>query len=311
MDPEELKDKKGAEEVAAVIPEEVNAGTPASDTPVVPAEEVAAETPPEVAAETPPETAAETPPEEVVAEPTASDNFRNRIKSAYPDDEFADDEAYFQKASEQLDNLEQYRNNNMEANKALMEIFNAEPAIAELLKDMIEGASFREALARHFSPDELVPAEGDPDREGWKKNAEARSKMLADNELANKKKAENDEFTAKEIADFAKDNKIDPDKAEEVLGRIGEILDEAYSGRISRNLLNVIYKGFNSEEDIKNAAEAARIAGRNEKIVAEKDKKPKGDGQPILGSTGKTETPVKKRSWMDNLVDNEKKKQIL
>lgn len=243
--------------------------------------------------------------------PKFSDKFRERIKGAYPEDDFSDDEAYFQKASEQLDNLEQYKNNNLEANKALMEIFNAEPAVAEVLKDMIEGASFREAIARHFSPEELMPIEGDPDREGWKKNAEARAERLAENEKINQTRAENNDFTAKEIRDFAKDNNLDPEKATSVLDQIGSVLDEAYSGRISRNLLNVIYKGFNHDENVRTAAETARIAGRNEKIMTEKETKPKGDGLPMLGNANVGETPVKKASWVDNLVNNEKKKQIL
>lgn len=289
MDPEKLKD------------------TQVKDIPVVSTE-------PEVTQEATPEPVAETAAVPAAAEAvpvTASDAFRNRIKSAYPDDEFADDETYFQKASEQLDDLEQYRNNNMEANKALMEIFNAEPAVAELLKDMIEGASFREGVARNFSIEELTPAEGDPDREGWKKNSEARTKRLNDNELANKTRAENDEFSSKEIKEFATETGLEPDKAAEFLSKVGEALDEVYAGKISKSFLTSMWKALNHEDDVKNAAETARIAGRNEKIVTEKETKPKGDGMPILGSTTPAEPQTKKRSWMDNLVDNEKRKQIL
>lgn len=272
------------------------------------AEALPEETAPVVADE--PVADATAPPGET-AEPKPSEAFRNRIKSAYPEDDFSDDEAFFGKASEQLDNLEQYRNNNMEANKALMEIFNAEPTVAEVLKDMIEGASFREAISRHFSADELTPVEGDPDREGWKRNSETRTKRLADNELANKTKQENDEFSAKEIADFAKENDLDPDRAQEFLNKVGEALDEVYSGKISKGFLSSMWKALNHENDVKNAAETARIAGRNEKIVAKKEEKPKGDGLPALGNANNGDQPQKKPSWIDNLANSEKKKQIL
>jgi hypothetical protein len=251
-----------------------------------------------------PETAAGTPPK-------PSEAFRNRIKSAHPDQDFSDDETYFQKASEQLDNLEQYKNNNMEANKALMEIFDAEPAIAEVLKDMVQGASFREALSRHFSPDELTPQEGDPDMEGWKKNADARSKKLADNELANKTRAENEEFTTQEIKKFAEKNNISPDKAEEELSKIGEVLDEAYSGRISSNLLQTIYQGIKHDSDVETAMSTGQIAGRNEKIVAQKQEKPMGDGLPVIKGNDKAAEITKKKDWVTDLIDSEKKRQIL
>ncbi len=243
--------------------------------------------------------------------PKASEAFRGRIKSAYPDIPDDDDEAFYQKASEQLDNLEQYRNNNIEANKLLMEVFNAEPVIVDVLEDVGKGASFREAIARHFSPEELAPMEGDPDYEGWTKNAEARSKRLADNELANKTRAENEEFTMKEIKAFAKANGISNDKAEEELEKIGAVMEEIFSGRITAATLQTIYNGVNHENDVKTAEDMGAIKGRNEKIEVKKELKAKGDGLPVLGNAKDAEAPVKKASWMDSLVDNEKKKQIL
>ena len=182
--------------------------------------------------------------------PKVSDAFRGRIKGAYPDEEFADDEAFYSKAMEQLDNLEQYRNSNIEANKLLMEVFNAEPVIIQVLEDVGKGASFREAISRYFSPEELTPMEGDPDYEGWTKNAEARSKRLADNEIANKTRAENSEFTMKEIQAFAKENNIPNDQAEEVLTRIGEVLDEIYTGKITKTFLNSMLRAFNYDNDV-------------------------------------------------------------
>lgn len=243
--------------------------------------------------------------------PKASEAFRGRIKSAYPDIPDDDDEAFYQKASEQLDNLEQYRNNNIEANKLLMEVFNAEPVIVDVLEDVGKGASFREAIARHFSPEELTPIEGDPDYEGWTKNAEARAKRLADNELANKTRAENEEFTMKEIKAFAKANGISNDKAEEELEKIGAVMEEIFSGRITAATLQTIYNGVNHENDVKTAEDMGAIKGRNEKIEVKKELKAKGDGLPVLGNAKDVEAPVKKASFFDNLADNEKRKKIL
>jgi len=243
--------------------------------------------------------------------PKYSDTFKNRIKSAYPDEEFADDETFYQKASEQLDNLEAYRNNNMEINKSLMAIFTAEPAVAEVLKDMIEGASFPEAVARHFSPEELTPKEGDPDREGWARNSEARVKRMEANELSKKTRKENDEFTMKEIQDFAKENDLTPDKANEILTKIGEVLDEIYTGKISKSFFNSMYKAFNYDTDVATAEDTGKIAGRNEQIVTKKEEKPSGDGLPVIANSNKTDTPAKAKSWIDTMIDTEKKKQIL
>ena len=272
---------------------------------VVPGDEAIAEMPATAESEAP---EAEAPMEEM---PKASEAFRGRIKSAYPDLPEDDDEAFYQKASEQLDNLEQYRNNNIEANKLLMEVFNAEPVIVEVLEDVGKGASFREAIARHFSPEELNPIEGDPDYEGWTKNAEARAKRLTDNEIANKTRAENNEFTMKEIKAFAEKNGISNDKAEEELEKIGAVLEEVFSGRISASILQTIYNGVNHENDVKTAEDTGVIKGRNEKIEVKKEPKMKGDGLPILGNSKDADVPVKKASWIDGIAENEKRKKIL
>lgn len=289
---EDIKDK-----VEDVLPEDTTA--PVAETTPAPADVIPADTP----AETP------SPVDEAI--PKASDAFRGRIKSKYPDQEFADDEAFFQKASEELDNLEQYRNNNMDANKALMEIFDAEPVVAEVLKDMVKGASFREAIARHFSPDELMPGEGDPDEEGWKRNAEARSRKLADNEIMNRTRSENDEFSVRSIQEFAQETGLDEGKAEEFLTAVGEALDEVYSGKISKSFLTSMWKALNHENDVKNAEAAGKIAGKNEKINTIKETKPSGDGLPNLGGGGAPPREPAKKDWVSNLIDSEKKKQIL
>jgi hypothetical protein len=251
-------------------------------------------------------------PPETAPGPKPSEAFRNRIKGAYPDQDFSDDEAFFQKASEELDNLSEYRHQNIEANKMLMSIFEAEPEIPEVLKDMAQGASFREAIARHFSPEELTPQEGEPDMEGWAKNASAREKKLAERDLREKQKAENTEISTKSIQEFAKETNLDEAQAEEFLNKVGEALDEVYDGKISKSFLQSMYRALNYEKDLETAKSTGQIAGRNEKIETKKQPKPAGDGLPVL--SGNDIPPAqegKKKDWVSNLIDNEKKKQIL
>lgn len=253
-----------------------------------------------------PEAAAEAP------KPKYSDSFRERIKLAYPDEEIADDEMFYQKASEQIDNLEMYRNKNMEANKALMEIFDAEPAVAEVLKDMIKGASFQVALAKHFSPEDLVVPEGADDEEMYKTNLDARSKRLKDNEDWNKRKTENMDLSQKAVNEFVAETGLDPDKANEILSRIGEVIDEVVDGKVSKDFLMSMYRAFNYDNDLKTAEDTGRIAGKNEKIEVEKmDKKEIGDTLPVIASGGEQKPTQKKASWLDDTLMNEKKRTIL
>jgi hypothetical protein len=289
--------------------EDNTGGAPATDVAPEVAPEGEVPMPP---AEVPPETAApaDTPP----PPPKHSEAFRSRIKNSHPDIDENDDESFYQKANEELDNLESYRNKNMEANEALVKIFDAEPQILEVIKDMVAGASFREALSRHFSPDELTPQEGDPDHEGWKKNSEARDKKRSDMEAYEKTKAENSEFSTKEIQAFAKENNLSDEDAEKFLNDVGSALDDIYQGKITKSFLNSMFKALNHEKDVKVAEATGEIKGKNEKIEVQKEqaKKPKGDGLPALGGGEKSSNAEpKKKNWVEETIENEKRRQIL
>jgi hypothetical protein len=302
---DDVKDKT-EDVVTADIAPPADQAAPEAAEPPAPADAV----PPE----TVPDTPAETPAPAETAPPKFSEAFRSRIKNNHPDQDFSDDETYFQKASEELDNLEAYRNKNIEANKALAGIFDAEPVVVEVLKDMFQGASFREALARHFSPEELTPQEGEPDREGWKKNAETRAQRMADEEKKAQENEANTEFSTKSIQEFAKETNLSDEQATEFLNKVGEALDEVYAGKISKSFLNSMYRALNYDKDLETAKATGEIAGRNAKIDIKKEKenKPSGDGMPVVKG-GETQ-PAKegpKKDWVSNLIDTEKKKQIL
>jgi hypothetical protein len=299
MNPEEEKTGEAAPVEAA--PPEATTVAEAAPAEAPPSDPAAAALP----AEAPPEAPAEP------AAPKHSEAFRSRIKKNHPDLKDEDEEGFYEKANEELDDLEAYRNNNQEANKALMEIFDAEPEIAEVLKDMVKGASLREALSRHFSPDELTPKEGDPDEEGWKKNSEARNSKRAEREKYEKEKGENDEFSMKSIQEFAKENNLSNEDASGFLNQVGEALDEIYKGKISKSFLNSMFKALNHEKDVKTAETVGEIKGKNEKIDIKKEseKKPKGDGLPVMkGGEKESTAPGPKKNWVTDLIDKEKNK---
>ena len=93
--------------------------------------------------------------------------WQERVKSSFPDREFAGDEDYDAAAEELIADLSGKTETINKANAKLREVLLSSPETAEFLAMLIEGASVPEALARCFDMDSITPQEGEPDYEKW------------------------------------------------------------------------------------------------------------------------------------------------
>lgn len=213
--------------------------------------------------------------------------YHDRLSKAFPDRKFEKSEDYDSALDEHLDRLEKYEERGKKVNAELINIFETNPEIGAMLKDIKDGATVRQALARHFDPADLTPEEGDPDYEGWKKNKADREEKLTKRREFETQYANNLKAAEKELDDFMKENKLDDKTMEEFFDKTQAILDDFHNGKITKSLLTTVKRGLSWEADIKAAREEGVIAGRNEKIVAERQKESKevGDGLPRVGQS--------------------------
>lgn len=208
--------------------------------------------------------------------------YHERLTKAFPDRKFEKNEDYDAAMDEHLTSLEDYREKGKKANQKLLALFESEPAVGEMVRDMMAGASFREAAARHFSADDFTPAEGDPDYEGWTKNKTEREEKMNKRREFEKTYAANLEAAGKELEAFAKEHNLDEKATDEFLTNIEKVLDDFNNGKMTRDTFKLMRRAMTYEQDLKDAREEGRLAGRNEKIVAQREKEPDqtGDGLP-------------------------------
>jgi len=207
--------------------------------------------------------------------------YADRLATAFPDRKYEKAEDYDTAMDEYLGNLEGYHKRGQEANKKLIHLFDSEPQVGDIVRDMIAGATFREAMARHISPDDLTAIEGDPDFEGWKKNAKERDEKAAKRKERQQMYSENLTVSQKEISAWAKENNLDEKSVDGLLTEIDTLLEDLNNGKITKKALTRMMKAFTYEKDIAAAREEAKIATRNEEIVAKKESPEKsGDGLP-------------------------------
>lgn len=237
--------------------------------------------------------------------------YADRLSKAYPDRKFESDEDYDTAMDEHLTGLESYKERGTALNKKLLSIFEAEPKIGKVVQDMINGATFREALARHISPDDLTAIEGDPDYEGWNKNRTAREEQAANRRKFEEEYASNLEMSSQAVKEFADENGMTEEAAESFLGKIDEMLAAINSGKITKETLLAMKKAFDYDNAVGEAKQTGEIAGRNQAIIASKETAPSGDGLPkIANSSEVPKSTPKKDEWIDGVAGQAKKRQV-
>lgn len=238
----------------------------------------------------------------------------DRMQSSYPDRDYsAGDDEYLNAANDHITNLEDYKTRNDEAVNKIVQAIESEPALGALIRDVMKGASLREAIARNVDIEGLTAMEGDPDYDGWSKAKQERmDRMKADQEYTNKLNT-NREASMKEIEAFAQDENIPMEEAAKVLEEANSMLTDIYQGNITRKYLKILRDGIMAQADIEAARTEGEIAGKNAQIE-EKIKKTKtgmGDGMPDLvgAATEPAAASQKQSSPFDDIFERNKQRE--
>jgi hypothetical protein len=253
-----------------------------------------------------------TTPVENIPAPTSRDKFHERIKSAYPDDTFEGDDAIYDKASSHLDGLEEFKGKGMEVNQKLITMLRGEPELEGIVKCVLKGMPTRAAIAKYFSPEDLIPAEGEGDFNDYQTSANDRVQRVADRDKFETEVTDNLAESEATLKAFAEEVGLDDNQSAELIDLVSEIMGDLYKGKLPKSLLAHVHKSTTADKQIEDAAADGELKGKNAKIEEKMTGvKKTGDKIPVFNG-GKTDeikevAPVK-ISRLDALVEREQKK---
>lgn len=238
--------------------------------------------------------------------------WKDRIKSHYPDREFADDDAYGNAAGDLIDKLKDENGNLTKeqeriagGNKKLLEIMQEVPGVADFLADLFSGASLPVALSRNFDMEEFTPQEGEPDYEEWDKARNERQSKKEERAKLDEELTANKVESSKAFEAYQAEKGLSDEEMDAFVEKIDTFLGDIYKGKVTRDFLDAVYKATSYESDLEATRNAALVEGKNTAIEAKKTQLPKGDGLPKLGTTGEMpEKPVKEPDIFDRVVKN-------
>lgn len=233
----------------------------------------------------------------------------DKYRERYKDREFNSDDEFHTALSEDFDDLDSYRTRNVGANGKLAELFEEEPELVALIKDMYAGMPFREAVAANVDIEALMPLEGDPDYDSMQANIQRRKEGVANRTKIAEEMDANRQTTLQEIAEFAQENDLDEKACMEFLQIVDDLIGDVAKGKISKSFLSNLKKALDYDKDVTTAEEVGRINGKNEKIETLKDKENgSGDGLPTLGGAGSSIAKETKKGGLSSLglgIENE------
>ena len=234
---------------------------------------------------------AATEPEVSVTETTVSATPTSRsrawMQERYPDEEWADDDAYEEKLANHLQEAETKLNEYKSNDEVISDLMERNPEFAMVIMAMRKGMPFEAALRRYLGDIfKDTVEEGDPDWDALKKASDEflAEKKKADDEIATR--TANLEKSDLAFTEFVERNFPTEDEQIAFAEYVRNTLSNIGMGDLSENIFDMFLKAYKHDTDVEDAKEAGAIEARNEKITAKRIKeKNETDGMPLGGGS--------------------------
>lgn len=231
---------------------------------------------------------------------TKRELFAERLKSRYPDREFADDEAMYGQAGEDYDAYENELSGYRERESKLEELFAKDPKNAQFLADMAAGKDPWIVVIERLGTDGITELLNDPEKKAAYEEA---NKRYAER-LAKEKEIEAEYDRNMEESQRVREE-LDAihgvEAVDAALGVIDQMTKDAIMGKVTKEAVEMAMKIVNRDADLANARSEGEIAGRNAKIEERMRRQQTGDGMPQMGGATAPAPAPKKRGFFDDL----------
>lgn len=224
--------------------------------------------------------------------PEASDADRdtwfNNMRNKYPGK--SDNELY-RLSTEGYNTEHDYAKGMRSQMERLQEAINSNPMISAFIAEIFErGADNRPELAfRHLDDTLKAYMNGDIDEDGYIAERERQDNERKETERVESEKQAAIEAQTQEIINYCEENGIDEATFYEELK---DFFDKFGKHNLGKKEIGMLYNMVHHDENVADAREAGRVAGRNESIKAEMDRERHTDGLPrVNNGSAPAETP--------------------
>lgn len=185
----------------------------------------------------------------------------------------------------------------------IKDMIETSPELASFFSDLIDTGDLGVALNETFSEEEilgLIEHSKSSDYDENRKNYSDKIQSGKDQQIAMKG---NQDISIAEISSFFEEKGWSEEKADEFSNKIDALVQDVLDGKITKEHLTVLDKGFNRDGDVATAEENGKIMGKNEKITS--GKKGRADLKDLLpeGGGASISQQVKPKTYGSNFLD--------
>ena len=204
-----------------------------------------------------------------------------RLRKKYPDKKFEDDEEIYGQIYDDYDQYEQDLSGYKDREKAMSDMFAADPRSAQFLADMHNGNDPYVGLVKNFGI-EIQDVLDDPEMQ--EKIAEANKdyvERVAKSRQLDEEYEKNMDASLETLRQFQEERGMSDEQIDAVVDAVLTVVRDGVMGKFSKETLAMFVNAINHD------SEEGRVAGRNDKIVEGLRKRDKGDGTaPLNGKNG-------------------------
>ena len=232
-------------------------------------------------------------------QPTKSrrDAVLGRLKTKYPDREYADDEALFGQIDDDFAANEEEIGQYKEREGKLTELLNKDPRSAQFISDIANGKDPWIAVIERMGADGVTDLMNDPSKQ--EAFAEANRQYV---ERLAKEKSLEEEYKANfaesmnMLAKMQTERGLSDEQIDAAMDLIMKMVNEAILGKFTTETVDMALKAVNHDADAEAARAEGEVAGKNAKINETLRKQNSGDGLPSMAGTnnGPSRRPEKR-----------------
>lgn len=212
-----------------------------------------------------------------------------RLASKYPDRNLDDEESLFGAVEEDFSNameeLEKFKGDNAK----IMELFKANPQLAQVFMEISNGVHPAVAIAKNFGKQALEAADEDALRQVEELNQTFMDRISAGDKLEQERSA-NMEASLPQIDDFKNENNLSDDEYGSFIEFVVDSIDSFLMAKIDKSVLDTFWRAYNFDTAVSEARTVGEISGRNAKIEENRASQKSGDG--VISPSSIAQKPV-------------------
>lgn len=227
-----------------------------------------------------------------------------RLRTRYPDREYADDEALFGQINDDYDEYDNRLKGYNERERKLTELLSRDPQSAQFITDMAQGKDPWASLINRIGIDGLKEMLEDPAKmEEYSASNRDYVERIAKQKGLEEEWEKNMRVTLGMLEQKQQELGLSDDEVDAAADWIKEVTNDAVMGIIKPGTIDMALKAINHDADIAAASEEGEIRGKNAKAEAKLRKPSRGDGTATLGGANNAPAPTRNKSSIFDIAD--------